>query len=315
MTIYVPNVGEKEMLKEILLSEAIVLGLYKNQVLPDGNTTIDTLQEMPTGGGRAYAQKPLSNAVVEDGSLVADKWRVTTDAYGKAEGQYSNAAVEWTFNETDAGDQNTVYGFFGYSWVLPFTNGAKEIKVGDTVKGATSGATGIVTEVNVQSGSWAGGDAAGALNIMTKTGTWQNGENILLSGEVGTINNTPTAGGTGYAVGDLLEITPAGGGSGALAIVTGVSAGAVTSLHLATGGRGYATGSGLATTALTGAGSGCTVEITALASAAYAVTNTGATGDAHRKLKFVEPLSEGYLIDTAGQKITYVPKITLSTAA
>ena len=314
MTIYVPNIGEKEMLRNILLSEALVLGLYKNNVQPDGNTTIDTLSEMPTGGGRGYTQKELTNDVVEEGSLVANKWRITTNAQGKAEAQYSNAAVEWVFTQTDANDGNTVYGFFAYSWVLPFDTGAKEIQVGDTVKGATSDASGVVTAVNVESGSWSGGNAAGKLLLKSKSGTFQNDENLLKSGEVGTISNTPTAGGSGYAVGDLLEIT-GGGGAGALLIVTGVSGGAVTSVHLATGGQGYSTGSGLATTAKTGSGTGCTVEITALASAAYAVTNTGTNGDALRKLQFVEPLSSGYLIDTAGQKITYVPKVTLSTAA
>ena len=53
----------------------------------------------------------------------------------------------------------------------------------------------------------------------------------------------------------------------------------------------------------------------------YTITTTAqqdadlqATADAHKKLVFVEAFSEGQLIDTVGQKITYVPKITLATA-
>lgn len=230
MTIYVPNIGEKEMLKAILRSHALVLGLYRNQVLPDGNTTVDILQEMPTGGGRGYERKALSNDVVEDGNLQSGKWRVTTNSQGRAEAQYSNVPLEWTFNAADADDMNTVYGFFGFTWVLPFNQGSGEIRVGDTVTGATSGAEGVVTAVFLQSGGWAGGDAAGVLCLKGKTGTFQNGENLQVGG--------------------------------------------VTK----------------------------------------AVSNTGLQGDAHRRLMLLEPLSEGYVINQAGQKITYVPKITLSTA-
>lgn len=311
MTIYVPNIGEKEMLKDILLSQAVVLGLYRNQVQPDGNTTIDTLTEMPTGGGRNYAQKALTNDVVMEGSLQANKWRITTNAQGKAEAQYHNAALEWTFNDVDAGDQNTVYGFFAYTWVLPFDGGLKEIRVGDRIKGVTSGAYATVTGVQLQSGAW-GTDAAGNLFIKAKNGTFQNDENLTINGAIGTV--AVNAGGSGYAVGDILTVVQTGA-AGAKLVVTAVNAGAVTSVVVVERGQGYATGTGLSTSALTGSGSGCTVDVSTLDSTAYAVSNTGAGGDAGRQLLFVEPLDTGYLIDTAGQKITYVPKITLSTAA
>ena len=231
MTIYVTNIGEREMLKSILSTQAIVLGLYRNQVLPDGNTTVDTLIEMPMGGGRGYDRIQMENEVVEEGNLQASKWRVITNAQGRAEAQYSNAPLEWTFTAVDASDGNTIYGFFGFSWVLPFANGTSPIEVGSTITGATSGAMAKVTAVYVTSGLWAGNNAAGYLCIKDKTGTFQHGEDLQVDG-----SNKATS-------------------------------------------------------------------------------NTGYIGDAHRKLMFLEPLNEGYKIDTAGQKVTYVPKITLSTAS
>lgn len=230
MSAYVPNIGEKEMLKSILASQAIVLGLYKNQVTGDGSLIMDSLEELPTGGGRGYAQKALTNDLVE-GAAAASKWALSLNASGKAEAQYHNAALEWVFNTVDVGDINTVYGIFGYTWVLPFDAGlaAGPIKVGDTVTGA-GGATGVVTAVVVYSGTWAGNNAAGYLCLKTKTGTFVNNEVL-------SVGATPMA-----------------------------------------------------------------------------TADTGATGDAHKKLLFIEPFSTGKLIETNGQKITYVPKLTLSSA-
>ncbi len=311
VNIYVPNSGEKEALKALLLTKGMVLGLYKNQVQPDGNTIFDTLEELTAGGGRSYARKELSNAIVEN-ALAADKWFVSINALGRAEGTYHNAVLSWVFNDVDVADGHTAYGVFAFSWVLPFDAGAKEIKVGDVVKGATSGATGIVTGVCVQSGTWAAGTAAGYLDIMTKTGTFVNDENILVSGEAGTLNATPTAGGTGYALGDLVEIST--GGAGARVVVTAAAAGVVSSVHLATGGKDYTTGTGKATTKITGAGNDdLTVNIEALASAAYAVTNTGVTADAHKRLLAVWAFAAGQAISQNGFSITWDHKVALAS--
>jgi hypothetical protein len=189
VNVYLPNIGEKEILKALLLQKAMVLGLYKNQVQPDGNTIIDTLVELATGGGRGYAPKALSNDIVEN-ALSADKWFVTTDANGKALGSYSNAVQEWIFNAADVADAATAFGVFAYCFVLPFDGGVTQIKVGDIVTGHTGAATGVVTGVCLQSGSWAGGDAAGYLDIKTKTETFQNDEELWVSGAKVAVSNT-----------------------------------------------------------------------------------------------------------------------------
>ena len=80
---------------------------------------------------------------------------------------------------------------------------------------------------------------------------------------ISTINSAPTAGGTGYIVGDVLTVT--GGVSGTATVtVTTVSGGVVTGLSLTTDGNGsvYTTGTGKITTG--GTGTGCTINITAI---------------------------------------------------
>lgn len=78
-------------------------------------------------------------------------------------------------------------------------------------------------------------------------------------GMIISLNNTPTAAGTGYTVGDILTITT--GGFGATCQVKTVDeSGGVTSVGLMHGGGGYTIGTGKATS-YSGAGTGCTVNI------------------------------------------------------
>lgn len=177
MAIFVPNVGEKEMLIDILISQAWRLGIYKTQVTPDGNTVFSTLTELDAESG-GYATKDLANEVVLD-ALTADKWYVYTNADGKAEAQYDAADTpqEWTFVADDVANSDTAYGIFMWSLTLAFTLGganAVEFKVGDTIYGSTSDGAAVITDIRLTSGTWAGGDAAGTLCLKTQTGTFQS---------------------------------------------------------------------------------------------------------------------------------------------
>lgn len=53
---------------------------------------------------------------------------------------------------------------------IPFTSGSVAPALGEALTGATSGATGIVDRVDLRSGSWAGGDAAGDVYLLSPTG-------------------------------------------------------------------------------------------------------------------------------------------------
>ncbi len=66
--------------------------------------------------------------------------------------------------------------------------------VGDTATGDTSGATGKIKVINVDSGSFAGGNAAGSLILTTCTGIWANDEPISFTdGETAVVNGTQSA--------------------------------------------------------------------------------------------------------------------------
>lgn len=81
------------------------------------------------------------------------------------------------YNLTDG----TIYteGFLS-RWNVPFSSGGtNQISAGDKIIGATSGATAIVESVLLQSGTWAGGNAAGFFILQegSLNGTFQS-ENV-----------------------------------------------------------------------------------------------------------------------------------------
>lgn len=92
--------------------------------------------------------------------------------------------------------------YFGRYWTkvttsayyLDFTSGGTtEIVAGQTITGATSGATAVVSRVRIISGSWAGGDAAGVFYFAEKTGTFQpENINVGANPNLATIPNDAT---------------------------------------------------------------------------------------------------------------------------
>jgi len=78
---------------------------------------------------------------------------------------------------------------------IAFTSGGTyEIRPGDVVTGATSGATGHVVSLTLSSGTWAGGNAAGTLVLDNVVGTFQS-ENL----DVDDNSNVATVGGDASA--------------------------------------------------------------------------------------------------------------------
>lgn len=71
------------------------------------------------------------------------------------------------------------------NWCVPFSGGgAKAIAAGDKITGATSGASAVVKQVLLYSGTFAGGDAAGFFELVegTLSGTFGS-ENIYVSND------------------------------------------------------------------------------------------------------------------------------------
>lgn len=66
-----------------------------------------------------------------------------------------------------------IENILGIEWTLPFTTGTSKIRIGDTITGIDSGATGHVCDLEVTSGDWAGGDATGDLTLRRLSGVFQ----------------------------------------------------------------------------------------------------------------------------------------------
>jgi hypothetical protein len=65
---------------------------------------------------------------------------------------------------------------------LVFSTGTGEIFDGQTVTGLSSGATGVVARVVLQTGTWGAGTAAGRLILSSTTGTFTSAENLRVGG-------------------------------------------------------------------------------------------------------------------------------------
>lgn len=117
---------------------------------------------------------------------------------------------------------------------------------------------GITNNISSTLGSW--------MPVGVTTGAW-------IAAGVRAVNSTPTAGGTGYSIGDVL--TCAVGGTGAQVRVTSIApGGVVTSIELIHTGltTGYTTGTGKAITG--GTGTSCTIEITTVGATSLITTAT-----------------------------------------
>ena len=316
MSIYVPNISEIAVLKSILLQRAITIGLYVNSVLPDGSTLFATLTEMATGAGYGYAPIALENVVKESATPTAGMWTITTNSAGKASAVYAAAAQSWVFLAPDVALLPTIYGVFGWARVLPFTAATQPIFPGDVLRQGAVCAQ--VCGVNVTSGSWAAGTAAGDLYIKNQVGVFVSGATLVdaskvtSTSEIKVLTAAPVAAGTGYAVGDRFLI---GTGSGGVGRVTAIveATGAVTAVELLSGGVNYTVATH-ATTAIDGAGNNAlTVAVASLITSGPAVNVATLAGDSDRKLMFVESLTTPIPVTTLGQTVSYWPTLTMST--
>lgn len=109
------------------------------------------------------------------------KYAFRDDEYATAAKMYKSTSAGWI--ECDLGAS------------IAFTTGSTEIEEDDVVEGATGGATATVKRVILESGTWAGGDAAGTLILYSQVGNFQS-ENLDVQGggsSVATIGGDSTA--------------------------------------------------------------------------------------------------------------------------
>jgi hypothetical protein len=70
-------------------------------------------------------------------------------------------------------------------------NGTQPV-AGDTVSGSVSGATGVVLKLSVSSGTWAGGDAIGAVYIRSTSGIFTTSDTLTYSGATSSADSIAT---------------------------------------------------------------------------------------------------------------------------
>lgn len=120
---------------------------------------------------------------------------------------------------------------------LQFTSGGPYVPVvGDEIEGASSGATGYIEQIALDSGSWAAGDAAGTMTLRRAGGLFVAGE-ALEAGtdpDVATVAASPTGQGpTATTTAGLAErIAYVQGGPGAYPDAADVVAGTVAAFSI-----------------------------------------------------------------------------------
>lgn len=219
-----------------------------------------------TGTASAGAARTLTIGLGES-DMTVDRWanyqlRITA---GTGIGQrkrivanntrYFEVESPWATNP----DNTSVYKVFGNT---------------DTIYFAGNGQTSMY-KYSVENDLWYGGefiDVGQTINMSVKypgQEAFAISSGAINTGGITAVNSSPTAGGTGYVVGDILTIST--GGAGGKVRVTAVAAGVVTGVELyAAGTSAYTTGTGKATTG--GTGSGCTVNITSVGNTGRVIT-------------------------------------------
>ena len=127
-------------------------------------------------------------------NLAADDYRADitlVPGSGRILGVSFYNGVVYAWRNNSGGTAAVLYKSSTSGWInvplgkeLRFNTGTALFLDGDTVTGASSGATGVVARVVLQSGTAGAGTAAGRLILSSSTGTFTSGENLTVSGGV-----------------------------------------------------------------------------------------------------------------------------------
>lgn len=178
-----------------------VVGTFQAEVLNIAAAPVATSSAGASTGG---APTMALNATYLN--LAADQYRADIAAVpgsGSVLGVRQYAGNVYAFRNNAGGTATDMYKNTTSGWTqvalgreLAFTSGGTvEIAVGNTITGAISGATAVITAVVVTSGTWAAGTAAGKVVFASQTGTFQ-AENL----DIGASLNVATISGNSSAI-------------------------------------------------------------------------------------------------------------------
>lgn len=230
----------------------------------------------------AFQLSPGVNVVEKDFSAIVPAVSTSTGAFA---GYFQWGPVSYPTTVSSENDLVSRFGkpndttfasFFSAANFLSYSNDLQVVRIaGAAARNAVSNSTGSVLAITV------GGAGTGYTDVPTAvTFTGGNGSGASATANVKVVGAiTIASGGTGYAVGDTLTVN-IGTGTEAIFTVSTVSTGAITAVTITNAGN-YsdilaASLTGVATTKLTGSGSGATLTFT-LGIASVNVT-AGGTG-------------------------------------
>lgn len=169
-----------------------VVAVSTSTVLALTKVTGTLIQEAFTGGGGGtFTMTPVSRGYPDGFSdatalaAAADQYRAdilkVNGAARSIRGIQMYNGTLYAFQNNAAATACELYKSSSSGWTMvalgremAFTSGGTYvIAEGDTITGATSGATAVVTRVVLESGTFASGDAAGRLIFASQTGTFQ----------------------------------------------------------------------------------------------------------------------------------------------
>lgn len=178
-----------------------ITGTFSTGNIKVGGVTVGTCVGAEATGA---ASTPALNATHLN--LAADVYRALIAAVpgsGSVLGVHQYGGNVYAFRNNAGGTAAVMHKQSAAGWVavalgreVSFTSGGTyEVLAGDTITGATSAATAVITKVILTSGSWAAGTAAGRLFFASQTGTFQS-ENL----NVGANLNVATIAGDSSAI-------------------------------------------------------------------------------------------------------------------
>lgn len=163
------------------VTRAVADGTAQEETSPDDDTA-DAWQLAATADARALiAAVPGSGDVLGVWVYNGSKYAFRNNAGGTAAVMHKASTAGWVAQS------------LGYT--LDFTSGGTyQVAVGDTITGATSSATAVITSVTLTSGDWTTSDAVGYFTLASFTGTFV-AEDLNVGGNlnVATIAAAPVA--------------------------------------------------------------------------------------------------------------------------
>lgn len=158
-----------------------IAGTFQNgETLKVGGTVQATTTSLASSNSATTSDLDNSYRI-----MAADNYRADIQAVpgsGSIRGVWVYNDIIYAFRDNVGATAGVMWKSSVAGWIqvalgfeIAFTAGTGQINVGDTIVGGTSGATGVVTRVQLETGVW-GSSAAGHITLLTITGTFSAAE-------------------------------------------------------------------------------------------------------------------------------------------